>query len=119
MKREIFLEFKGFDEIYINGCEDVDLCLRYNRKGYGNYVVHDSVVEHVKGASVGRKRFNERNSDILLQRWGKEIVKIESVNDQVLHARNYIYRGMVRPFSTNLWKWFEAILIYLRIKRLK
>ena len=48
-EREIFLEINGFDEIFINGCEDVDLCLRFNRKGYDNYVVHDSVVDHVKG----------------------------------------------------------------------
>ena len=119
LKREIFLEIKGFDEIYINGCEDVDLCLRYNRKGYENYVVHDSVVEHVKGASVGRKRHNDRNSEILQIRWGPEIRAIESVNDQVLHARNYIYRGIVRPFSTNFLKWFKAILIYLRVKKLR
>ena len=36
--------------------------------------------------------------EILLQRWGKEIVKIESVNDQVLHAQNYIYRGIFAHF---------------------
>jgi GT2 family glycosyltransferase len=119
LKREIFLEINGFDEIFINGCEDVDLCLRFNRKGYDNYVVHDSVVDHVKGATDGRKRFNDRNSEILQNRWGPEIRAIESVNDQVLHARNYVHRGIVRPFSTNFWKWFEAILIYLRIKKLR
>jgi GT2 family glycosyltransferase len=119
LKREVFLKINGFDEIFINGCEDVDLCLRFNRKGYDNYVVHDSVVDHVKGATDGRKRFNDRNSEILQNRWGPEIRAIESVNDQVLHARNYIHRGIVRPFSTNFWKWFEAILIYLRIKKLR
>ena len=119
LKREVFLQINGFDEIFINGCEDVDLCLRFNRKGYDNYVVHDSVVDHVKGATDGRKRYNDRNSEILQNRWGPEIRAIESVNDQVLHARNYIYRGIVRPFSTNYWKWFEAILICLRIKKLR
>ena len=119
LKREIFLEINGFDEIFINGCEDVDLCLRFNRKGYDNYVVHDSVVDHVKGATDGRKRYNDRNSEILQNRWGPEIRAIESVNDQVLHARNYIHRGIVRPFLTNFWKWFEAVLIYLRIKKLR
>ena len=87
VKREIFLEINGFDEIFINGCEDVDLCLRFNRNGYDNFVVHDSVVDHVKGATDGRKRYNDRNSEILQNRWGQEIRAIESVNDQVLHAR--------------------------------
>lgn len=119
VKRNDFLKLGGFDEIFLNGCEDVDLCLRYNRNGFKNFVVHDSVVDHVKGATDGRKRYNDRNSEILQKRWGQEIRAIESVNDQVLHAYNYIFRGIVRPFSTNLWKWLEAILIYLRIRRLK
>lgn len=118
VRRNDFLKLGGFDEIFINGCEDVDLCLRYNRNGFCNYVVHDSVVLHVKGASAGRKLYNDQNSQILLERWGDEIRRIESVKDQVLHAKNYIFRGLLRPFSINLWKWLEAILIYFRIKRL-
>ena len=81
-------------------------------------MVHDSVVLHVKGASAGRKLYNDQNSQILLERCGDEIRRIESVKDQVLHAKNYIFRGLLRPFSINLWKWLEAILIYFRIKRL-
>ena len=73
----------------------------------------------VKGASEGRKRFNDRNSEILLQQWGKEIRSQESVDDQFLHAKNYLYRGILRPFSTNIFKWIEALLIYCRIKRLQ
>ena len=118
VRRNDFLKLGGFDEIFFNGCEDVDLCLRYNRNGFCNYVVHDSVVLHVKGASAGRKLYNDRNSQILLERWGEEIRRIESVKDQVLHAKNYIFRGLLRPFSINLWKWLEAILIFFRIKRL-
>jgi GT2 family glycosyltransferase len=118
VRRKGFLELGGFDEIYINGCEDVDLCLRFNQQGLFNYVVHDSVVLHVKGASEGRKRFNDQNSEILLERWGSGIKANESVTDQILHAKNYIYRGIIRPFSTNFFKWVEALLIYFRLKRL-
>jgi GT2 family glycosyltransferase len=112
------LKIGGFDEIYINGCEDVDLCLRYNRKGCRNFIAHDSVVTHVKGASEGRKRFNDRNSQLLQDRWGDEIKRNETVSDQVLHAKNYIYRGLFRPLSTNFLKWIEALLIYFRFKKL-
>jgi GT2 family glycosyltransferase len=113
-----FLEIGGFDEIYINGCEDVDLCLRYNRNGCRNFIAHDSIVTHVKGASEGRKRFNDQNSQVLQEKWGDEIKRNETVNDQVLHARNYIYRGIFRPLSTNFLKWIEALLIYFRFKKL-
>jgi GT2 family glycosyltransferase len=113
-----FLKIGGFDEIYINGCEDVDLCLRYNRKGCRNFIAHDSIVTHVKGASEGRKRFNDRNSQLLQDRWGDEIKRNETVSDQVLHAKNYIYRGLFRPLSTNFLKWIEALLIYFRFKKL-
>ena len=118
VRRADFLAIGGFDEIYLNGCEDVDLCLRFNRQGCNHYVVHDSVVLHVKGASAGRKLFNDQNSEILLKRWGQEIRAKESIADQFLHARNYLYRGFVRPFSTHFFKWLEALLIYFRLKRL-
>ena len=114
-----FLKINGFNEIFLNGCEDVDLCLKYNRLGYRNYVFHDIIVDHVKGASEGRKRYNEHNSKTLLELWGEEIRKSESVKDQILHAQNYIYLGFTKPFSTNFWKWLEAFLLYLRLKRLK
>ncbi len=118
VSRKDFLEIGGFDEIYINGCEDVDLCLRYNRNGCRNFIAHDSIVTHVKGASEGRKRFNDRNSQVLQEKWGGEIKRNEAVNDQILHAQNYIYRGLFRPLSTNFLKWVEALLIYFRFKKL-
>ena len=65
-----FLEFGGFDEIYLNGCEDVDLCLQMHKQGLRHFVAHDSVVLHVKGGTKGRKAHNDRNAQILLKKWG-------------------------------------------------
>ena len=117
--KERFVEFDGFDEIFLNGCEDVDLCLRMSEAGLNHYVVHDSVVEHVKGASEGRKFFNDKNSDLLQERWGDRIRENQSVRDQFLHARTYLYRGLTRPWSTNLSKWVEALTIFLGFRKLK
>jgi O-antigen biosynthesis protein len=117
--KERFVEFDGFDEIFLNGCEDVDLCLRMSEAGLDHYVVHDSVVEHVKGASEGRKIFNDKNSDLLQERWGDRIRENQSVRDQFQHARTYLYRGLTRPWSTNLSKWTEALTIFLGFRKLK
>ena len=117
-KSEVFFELGGFDEIFVNGCEDVDLCLRMGQEGLAHYVVHDSVVEHVKGASEGRKKFNDRNSEKLLYRWGSSILKKEAIKDQRIHAWTYFYRGLTRPWSINIAKLWEAIQILIRLKNL-
>jgi O-antigen biosynthesis protein len=118
-KRKRFLESGGYDEVFVNGCEDVDLCLRLSEEGFTHYVVHDSVVEHVKGASEGRKTFNDRNSELLQERWDERIRRNQSVSDQALYARTYLYRGLTRPWSTNLAKWIEALFIFLGLRKLK
>jgi GT2 family glycosyltransferase len=117
--RELFFDFEGFDEIFLNGCEDIDLCLRMSEAGLDHYVVHDSVVEHVKCASKGRKIFNDKNSNLLQERWGNRIRENQSARDQFLHARTYLYRGFTRPWSTNLSKWMEALTIFLGFRKLK
>ena len=119
MRRDFFLEIGGFDETFINGCEDVDLCLKINDSGKFCVVVHDSVVEHVKSPSEGRKKFNAQNFANLRKKWGDKILFNQAVNDQFSHAKTYFFRGLTRPWSTNLGKWLQAILILTGLKKLK
>jgi len=118
IKKDLFLEVGGYDEIYVNGCEDVDLCLRISSKGYFHYIVHDSVVRHIKGASEGRKLHNRKNEQILLNRWAKRIVSNESVQDQKKHAWTYFCRLFFKPGTINLIKWINSIKILLNFKKL-
>ena len=113
-KREVFLELGGFDEAYLNGCEDVDLCLRMTEAGLAHFVVHDSVVEHVKGASEGRKLKNEENARMLQEKWGGCIRARQAISDRIAHARTYLFRGLTRPWSVNFGKFVEAVGILLR-----
>ena len=115
IRRELFLEHGGFNEEYLNGCEDVDLCLRLNRAGYTHYVAHESVIDHIKGATTGRKDRNEENFDLLMKNFGDDIRKNESVHDRILHAKTYLFRLFFRPFGINLFKYIHALLIYARI----
>ena len=118
-KREVFLELGGFEEAFLNGCEDVDLCLRMTEAGLAHFVVHDSVVEHVKGASEGRKLNNVKNTRILDEKWGERIRSWQSVADQFLHARTYLFRGLTRPWLVNLSKFLQAAAILLGLTQVK
>lgn len=59
----------GFDERFLNGCEDVDLCLRASSARKSNRVALRSCVGHHVSSSVGRKRRDEENTFRLTQKW--------------------------------------------------
>jgi O-antigen biosynthesis protein len=63
----------GFDEAYVNGCEDVDLCLRAREAGLENVVALRSRVLHHVSASPGRKLRDEQNSRRLVLRWRRKL----------------------------------------------
>ena len=115
-KKEVFEKLGGFDEVFINGCEDMDLCLRLRKLGYRNYVAHQSIVIHVKGATEGRKKYNVQNAEILEKRWGDYIRTHLSPKDQYLHSWTYMRRFVAKPFACNLGKFLEAMSILLRLK---
>ncbi len=65
----LWRELGAFDEAYINGCEDVDLCLRAAAAGRINAVARRSVIGHHISSSPGRKRRDEANTQRLAERW--------------------------------------------------
>ena len=67
--KKVFNEVRGFDEEYVNGLEDVDLCLRIKQKGYKIIYTPKSVVIHHESVSPGRFKFNKHNSDLYMSRW--------------------------------------------------
>lgn len=71
----LWRELGGFDEGYVNGGEDVDLCFRARAAGRTNAVALRSVVRHHISASVGRKLRDEANSERLARRWRSEFVR--------------------------------------------
>ena len=67
--RELFLQLAGFDEIYRNGVEDVDLCLRVRAAGFKVVYEPKSVVYHLEGQSAGRFDHVSENLKIFFSRW--------------------------------------------------
>lgn len=69
VRRALWEKLGGFDEKFINGCEDVDLCLRAAAAGHVNLVALRSVVRHHISSSPGRKLRDEANTRHLVLRW--------------------------------------------------
>jgi GT2 family glycosyltransferase len=72
IERALWQQLGGFDEGYVNGGEDIDLCYRARAAGRINAVALRSVVRHHVSASPGRKLRDEQNSYRLAQRWRRE-----------------------------------------------
>ena len=72
LRRNLWRELGGFDEGYVNGGEDIDLCYRARVAGRVNVVALRSVVRHHVSSSPGRKARDEQNSHRLARRWGRE-----------------------------------------------
>jgi len=72
--RSAFEEIGGFDEAFINGCEDIDLCLNIRHLGKQIYVAPNSQILHHVSLSRSRTSLqNEKNSQYLYTKWRKEI----------------------------------------------
>jgi GT2 family glycosyltransferase len=76
LPRSLWVELGGFDEGYVNGCEDVDLAFRAEAAGRVNAVALQSVVRHHVSSSPGRKLRDEANTFRLTQRWHDHLVTL-------------------------------------------
>lgn len=93
---ELWRQLGGFDEGFVNGGEDVDLCFRARAAGRINAVALRSVVQHHISSSAGRKLRDEANSHRLAERWRNEFVTCaarawcrEYVRAMVSEPRNF------------------------------
>lgn len=66
--RKLFIEVGLFDEEFINGFEDVDLCLRLWQHGYRMTVNPEARVIHHTSQTPGRHKHEEANSRYLFQK---------------------------------------------------
>ena len=80
IRQSLWRQLGGFDEGFVNGSEDVDLCLKTMQAGLRNYVATRSVVRHHVSQSPGRKLRDEENSRRLLTRWRSAMVAL-SIRD--------------------------------------
>jgi GT2 family glycosyltransferase len=67
---QLFAAVGGFDEVYVNGWEDVDLCLRIRTAGQRIVYRGDVVIVHDEGATRGRQQGWSSNAETFYGRWG-------------------------------------------------
>lgn len=71
IRRPLFRDVGGFDEGYLNGFEDVDLCFKVREQGHVIVYQPKSVVFHLESQTPGRKQHDAENGRRLMQRWGR------------------------------------------------
>jgi GT2 family glycosyltransferase len=77
VRPEIFHAIGGFDEGYVNGYEDVDLCLEVRSRGGKIVFAPASVVTHHESVSEGRFDSSAANTERLMARWIDRIDRLD------------------------------------------
>ena len=113
VRKQVFFSIGGFDELYRNGAEDVDLCLRLGQQGYRHWVDYRSVIYHHVSSSPGRKKHDLLNQALFLHKWGE----LTSKQGQLDWPKAYLARLMRTPRHFNLVKFIDALLRLLKLRR--
>jgi len=106
--RELFLSAGLFDEKFINGFEDVDLCLRLWKQGYRMTVNPEARVIHHRSQTPGRHQYEQENSRHLVQKCQGLFIP-----DWHIHLKN---DGIFLKVSE--WQTFQPFLPHEQLKRL-
>lgn len=73
IRRSVFFDVGGFDDLFINGGEDVDLCLKIREYGYRVFYNPRSVLTHYESVSEGRHNHLQHNLDLLEKRYAQTV----------------------------------------------
>lgn len=85
MRATDWAKLRGFNPVFVNGCEDVDLCLRMARLLHRQILyVPDALLLHLEGKSPGRGRFVLHNRLIYSRLWGDSL----RADDLALYAED-------------------------------
>jgi GT2 family glycosyltransferase/glycosyltransferase involved in cell wall biosynthesis len=71
--RSLFEECGGFDEAYLNGYEDIDLCLKVRERGRKVVCCTSAFIYHYGQISEGRGVADDRNAALFAERWSGRI----------------------------------------------
>ena len=75
VRREEFYRIGMFDEAFVNGHEDIDLCLRYRQAGQEVIYRPDCVVVHHESISEGRMDSRPKNLARTFSKWRYKLIQ--------------------------------------------
>jgi GT2 family glycosyltransferase len=107
IESQIFQACGGFEEAYINGFEDIDLCVRLRQKEYRLLVSHRSVIGHHASVSPGRKKYDNENRERFLKRW--QDVTMRWGKEE--WPAQYVHRYARKWWKMAPWRMVQAIII--------
>jgi GT2 family glycosyltransferase len=126
IRKSIFEKLGGFDEGFVNGYEDVDLCLRVRELGKKILYCPQSVLYHYESITEGRFDHKDLNRERLLKKWKgkmkpdyKDILRedknLSQFEKMAIQSQEYekIKRELDLIKSSKFWKAREK---YMRIK---
>ena len=83
---------QGFDPIFVNGMEDVDLCLRAREQLAGHFsTVPTAVVTHLESKTPGRGKNVLENRRLFLERWNG---RLPTPQDRIYRAAGFTLAGV-------------------------
>ncbi|MGB9700381.1 MAG: glycosyltransferase family 2 protein, partial [Thermodesulfobacteriota bacterium] len=106
IRRDLFEKVGGFDERYMNGSEDIDLCLKVRSKGYRVFFCPQSVLIHFEKTTLKKrgnfyKKWSEKkNNKIFLKKWGMKIDQFRLL--EYKNVKPFHYYGEERRDLINL-----------------
>lgn len=94
--RELFMQLGGFDEQYLNGCEDMDYCTAVRNAGYRIYINPASELYHLESQTPRTTNRDLENFARYCSKWGIWRMK----NEIELYAED----GFWRPRDTTSYE---------------
>jgi len=114
IKRDLFLEQGGFDEHYLNGCEDIDLCLKLESADKRIYVANRSIVRHAVSSTRGKKNLSQEANFRLLQKtWRDKIANLAAR----CWPTSYLGKAIKEPRTISISQLIDAIIRWTGLRR--
>ena len=112
--KELFDRLGGFDEGFLNGYEDVDLCFQVREAGYRVVYTPKSVLYYFESISEGRFKAEKENERRLQEKWAGKIkpdieIYLPKVSAIILNYNN----------SQDTIKCLESIYKNIKYKRIQ